>query len=106
MRRPAPRRFGLALDGLVPQWRPSTTLARVQEAWPEVAGPALSEGAQPVAEHRGVVTVGCRSSVWAQELELFSQELLGRLNEALAASGASHPVVSLRFVTTAGEWVL
>ncbi|HEV2771308.1 MAG TPA: DUF721 domain-containing protein [Thermoleophilaceae bacterium] len=106
MRRAAPRRLESALDGLVAQWRPSTTLAWVQEAWPEVAGPALSEGARPVAEHRGVVTVGCRSSVWAQELELFSQELLGRLNEALAVQGPSRPVVSLRFVTRAGERVL
>ncbi len=106
MRRAAPRRLGQALDGLVPQWRPSTTLARVQEAWPEVAGPGLSEGAQPVSERRGVVTVACRSSVWAQELELFSQELISRLNEALGVPGATHPVVSLRFVTKAGERVL
>ncbi len=106
MRRAAPRPLGQVLDGLVPQWRPSTTLARVQEAWPEVAGPGLSERAQPVSERGGVVTVGCGSSVWAQELELFSQELIGRLNEALGVPGASLPVVSLRFVTKAGERVL
>ncbi len=106
MRRVAPRGLGSALDGLVTQWRPATTLARVQEAWPEVAGPALSEEAQPVGERRGVVTVGCRSSVWAQELELFSAELLSRLNEALAVPGASPPLASLRFVTTGAERVL
>lgn len=106
MRRAAPRLLGSTLAEVVPQWRPSTTLARVQEAWPAVVGRALGEGAQPVAERRGVVTVACRSSVWAQELQLFSDELLGRLNEALAVPGASHPVASLRFVTTAGERVL
>ena len=106
MRRSAPRPLGSALDGLVTHWRPPTTLARVQEAWPEVAGPALSEGTQPVAERGGVVTVACRSSVWAQELELFSAELLGRLNEALSVPGTAQPVASLRFVTTAGDRVL
>jgi len=106
MRRRAPRGLGSALDGLVTQLRPSTTLARVQEAWPEVAGRALSEEAHPVAERRGVVTVSCRSSVWAQELELFSAELLNRLNEVLAAPAESPPLVSLRFVATGGERVL
>lgn len=106
MRRAAPRGLGPALDGLTTQLRPATTLARVQEAWPEVAGRAVSEEAQPVAERGGVVTVTCRSSVWAQELELFSAELLGRLNEALTGPGASPPVAALRFVTTAGGRVL
>lgn len=106
MRRAAPRGLGSPLAGLVTRLRPPTTLARVQEAWPEVAGAALTEEAQPVAERRGVVTVGCRSSVWAQELELFSAELLRRLNEALAVPGASPPLASLRFVTTGAERVL
>jgi predicted nucleic acid-binding Zn ribbon protein len=106
MRRSAPRRIGSALDGLVTQWRPPTTLARIQEVWPEVAGPGLSEGAQPVAERGGVVTVACRSSVWAQELELFSPELRVRLNEAIGGPGPGQPVAKLRFVTTAGERVL
>lgn len=105
MRRAAPRRLGSALQGLVTEWRPPTTLARVQEAWPDVAGPALGEGTKPVAERRGVVTVSCRSSVWAQELDLFSAELLRRLNEALAVPGEDRPVASLRFVTTAGDRV-
>ena len=106
MRRLAPRRLAPALDGLVPRLRPATTLARIQEAWPEVAGPALSEETQPLAERRGVVTIGCRSSVWAHELELFSPELLVRLNEVLAAAGASTPLTSLRFVSTGRERVL
>ncbi len=59
-----------------------------------------------MGERRGVVTVACRSSVWAQELELFSEELLSRLNEALAVPGASVPLASLRFVTTGAERVL
>ena len=103
MRRLAPRGLGSALDGLVTQLRPSTTLARIQQVWPEVAGQALSEEAQPTAERRGVVTVTCRSSVWAQELDLFSAELLGRLNQALAGPAESPPLTALRFVTTGGE---
>ncbi len=106
MRRLAPRGLGSALEGVVTRLRPPTTLARVQEAWPKVAGRGLSEEAQPVSERRGVVTVSCRSSVWAQELELFSAELLDRLNEALAVPGASPPLTSLRFVTSGAEQVL
>jgi predicted nucleic acid-binding Zn ribbon protein len=36
-----------------------------------------------VAERDGVVTVACRSAVWAQELELMSEAVRERLNAAL-----------------------
>jgi predicted nucleic acid-binding Zn ribbon protein len=70
----------------------------VQLAWPEVAGPAIAAEAAPVAERDGVVTVACRSAVWAQELEMMSPRLLERLNVQL-----SRPVEALRFTADAAR---
>ena len=94
MRRVAPRRLSDALGPLRRELAPATTLARVQEAWPQIAGAAAREAA-PVSERAGIVTFACRSSVWAGELALMAGELKDRLNAAL--DGPS--VTDLRFVT-------
>jgi predicted nucleic acid-binding Zn ribbon protein len=76
----------------------------VQEAWPGVAGEAVAEQANPVAERRGLVTVACRSATWAQELDLLQSELLERLNGALSGSGVEgreEAVSALRFTADA-----
>jgi predicted nucleic acid-binding Zn ribbon protein len=86
MRRRAPRPLSSALGPLVDQLAPATPLARVQQAWPAAAGPAIASAARPVAEHEGVVTVSCEAAVWAQELELMEGALLERLNDALGES--------------------
>ncbi len=83
MRRTGPRPVGVALDALCDRLAPATLLAEVQRCWPEAAGDAFADQAQPVAERRGVVTVACRSAVWAQELDLLSEHVVGRLNEVL-----------------------
>ncbi len=98
MRRLAPRGLGAALEETLPGLRPATTLARVQEAWPAVAGDAIAAEAEPVSERAGTVTFDCRSSVWAHELQLLSGDLVIRLNAALAPGGGPAPVTSLRFV--------
>lgn len=77
---------------------PPTTLAAVQKVWPTVAGEALGRAATPVAERDGVVTLRCRESVWAQELELLSPMLVTRLQEALGES----VVTRLKVVTGGG----
>jgi predicted nucleic acid-binding Zn ribbon protein len=76
---------------------PATLLARVQALWPGAAGAAVAAGAGPLAERDGVVTVGCESAVWANELELLGSELTARLNASLEASGAGR-IERLRFV--------
>ena len=96
MRRRAPRPLGAALAGVVDELAPATTLARVQRAWGPAAGEAIAREAQPVAEREGTVTIECRSSVWAQEIELLSADLVARLNEALGASADAPAVRSLR----------
>jgi predicted nucleic acid-binding Zn ribbon protein len=66
----------------------------VQRSWGEVAGDVIAAEATPLSEQSGVVTVACRSAVWANELELLSKGLVEGLNEALGG----HAVGALRFV--------
>jgi predicted nucleic acid-binding Zn ribbon protein len=64
---------------------PKTTLADVQRVWPGAVGPVVAKEAVPTTERDGTLTIACRSSVWAQELDLMGPELVGRLNAALGA---------------------
>jgi predicted nucleic acid-binding Zn ribbon protein len=83
MRRAAPRPLAFALDELRERLAPATPLAAVQRAWADVAGPVIAREATPVSERGGVVTVSCRSAVWAQELDLLAPALVEGLNRAL-----------------------
>jgi predicted nucleic acid-binding Zn ribbon protein len=76
-------------------------LGAVQGLWAEVAGAAVAAQAAPVAEREGVVTIACRSAVWAQELDLLGGELLRRLNEALPTDRG--PISGLRFTADAAR---
>ena len=98
MRRLAPRRLDSALAALTEQLAPATTLARVQARWPDAVGEAIAAEAEPVSERDGVVTVACRSAVWAQELDLMATDLVARLNELLGGAGGPPPVRGLRAV--------
>jgi predicted nucleic acid-binding Zn ribbon protein len=89
-----PRPLGDALTRVMERSAPPTTLARVQRCWQEAVGPTVAEEATPLSERSGVVTVGCRSAVWASELELLSQGLVEGLNGLLGGPA----VASLRFV--------
>jgi len=93
MRRRAPRPLSFALERVTTTLEPATTLARVQGCWADAVGDVVSTEAQPVSEHDGVVSVACRSSVWAQELELLGPELLEKVNAALGDAA----VTRLRF---------
>jgi predicted nucleic acid-binding Zn ribbon protein len=103
MRRSEPRLLGEALAPLRRDLAPATTLARVQEAWPAVAGAGMAAEAQPVSERAGTVTFACRSSVWAGELTLMAGDLTARMNAALGAAAEGGPVRELRFVTQASR---
>ena len=98
MRRLAPRRLGAALTELERTLVPATTLARVQASWPEAVGHAIAAEAEPVSEREGVVTVACRSAVWAQELDLLAPDLVARLNALVGGSGERGAVRALRTV--------
>jgi predicted nucleic acid-binding Zn ribbon protein len=72
---------------------PATVLARVQGCWAGAVGDVVSAESQPVSESAGVVTVACRSSVWAHELEMLGPELREKVNAALGDDA----VAELRF---------
>jgi predicted nucleic acid-binding Zn ribbon protein len=96
VRRTAPRPLRLALERTARTAAPAGLLASVQSVWPEVAGGVLAAEAEPVSEREGIVTIACRSAVWAQELELLGRDLEERLNARL---GAARKVAGLRFRT-------
>jgi predicted nucleic acid-binding Zn ribbon protein len=72
-----------AVEALAATLEPVTPLAAVQRSWPAAVGPAIAAECEPVSERAGVVTVVCRSAVWAQELSLMAPDLVVRLNAAL-----------------------
>ena len=83
MRRRAPVPVAGMVERLAASLEPLTPLAAIQRAWPDAVGAAIAAECEPVAERAGVVTVSCRSAVWANELTLLAPELTGRLNAAL-----------------------
>ena len=86
MSRPRTPPISTAAGGARPRGAgPATTLAQVQEVWERAAGAAMASAARPTAEHGGVLTVTCSAAVWAQELDLMSEQVVARLNSALDA---------------------
>ena len=83
MRRRVPVPVSGAVEALAARLEPVTPLAAVQRAWKDAVGPAVAAEAEPVSVRAGVVTVRCRSAVWAQELTLLGPDLVGRLNAAI-----------------------
>jgi predicted nucleic acid-binding Zn ribbon protein len=82
------RRRGLApisgaLETLTGRLAPATLLAEVQRAWPQAAGETFAPHSEPWAERDGEVTVACPEAVRAQELDLMSELVVERLNQAL-----------------------
>ncbi len=82
-RRRAPRQAGEAFRVARDRVAPRTGLAAVQAAWGEALGEQLAAVATPVSERAGTLVVECVDGVWAQELDLMQEQLLGRLREAL-----------------------
>jgi predicted nucleic acid-binding Zn ribbon protein len=83
MGRRAPRPLTAAVNAALERAEPATLLAAVQRAWPGAVGEAIAREASPVAERSGVVTVACRSSTWAEELDLLRDQILARLRVEL-----------------------
>ncbi|HEY6672717.1 MAG TPA: DUF721 domain-containing protein [Solirubrobacterales bacterium] len=78
---------------------PTTLLAAVQSAWPSTVGGAVAREATPVSERSGVVTIACRSSTWAHELDLLGEEILEKIRQNLPCGST---LERLRF-TASGE---
>ena len=82
MRRRGPRPIGPALDAFTAALDPPP-IAAVQRAWPAAAGPVFAGHSEPVSLHDGELRVRCPEAVRAQELDLMSELVVRRLNEAL-----------------------
>lgn len=94
MGRAAPRRAGPALREALDRAGPDTDLAAAQREWPRAVGEGIAQVSEPVRCRDGVLTVRCRSAIWAQELSQMESELRERLAECLAERAPS----GLRFL--------
>ena len=92
-RRRAPRPASAALRAARDRAAPRTGLAAAQAAWRGTVGEQLAAVAEPVSERGGTLTIECADTVWAQELDLMQEQLLGRLQEELGEQAPS----TLRF---------
>jgi predicted nucleic acid-binding Zn ribbon protein len=92
-RRPSPRPAASAMRAALRQAAPKTPLAALQAAWEDTVGEQIAAVASPVSERAGEVTIACRDSVWAQELDLMQGQLLQRLSDRLGEQAPR----SLRF---------
>jgi predicted nucleic acid-binding Zn ribbon protein len=81
-RRPQP--LGPALGEIQARLAPPDLLADVQRHWKAAAGEEVAGEAWPDTEYAGVVTIRCRSAVWAAELTMLADDLLTALNERLS----------------------
>jgi len=61
-------------------------LAAVQGVWAETVGDRIAVWAQPVSERDGEVVIACADPVWAHELDLMQEQVLGRLRERLGGA--------------------
>lgn len=89
---PEPRRLGDVLSGTV-QGITSGDQARAYSAWLRAVGPEVAAATRPRRFSRGTLTVGCESSVWANELAYLTVTIL----EKMASLDPGHPVKRLRF---------
>jgi predicted nucleic acid-binding Zn ribbon protein len=94
--RRAPRPLSASIGAFADQLAPRTALADAQRAWPAAAGAMMVKYAAPTGERGGTLTITCRSSVWAQELDLMAPELIAKLN-ALIGEGR---ITALRCVAS------
>jgi predicted nucleic acid-binding Zn ribbon protein len=91
MRR-APRPLSAVVPSFAAALAPASTLARVQTVWQDAAGAAIAASVRPTAERDGVLTLTCAAAVWAQELDLMADELIGKINARLGGE----PIRELR----------
>jgi predicted nucleic acid-binding Zn ribbon protein len=83
--RRAPRPADQAMRGLLERLDPGTPLSAIQRVWRDAVGETIAAVAAPTGFAAGTLRVTCESAVWAQELDLMSPDLAGRLNAALGA---------------------
>jgi predicted nucleic acid-binding Zn ribbon protein len=88
-----PQRLGDILNPALDRLATSEQ-ARAYGAWARAAGEQVASGARPRHFGRGLLTVECSSSVWANELTYLGSQILRRMDEI----APGHPVKRFRFV--------
>lgn len=88
-----PKRLGDILNPALDRLATSEQ-ARAYGAWARAAGDQVASGARPRHFARGLLTVECTSSVWANELTYLGSQILRRMDEV----APGHPVKRFRFV--------
>jgi predicted nucleic acid-binding Zn ribbon protein len=88
-----PKRLGDILNPALDRLATSEQ-ARAYGAWARAAGSQVASGARPRHFARGLLTVECSSSVWANELTYLGGQILRRMDEI----APGHPVKRFRFV--------
>ena len=88
-----PKRLGDILSPALDRLATSEQ-ARAYGAWARAAGEQVASGARPRHFARGLLTVECTSSVWANELTYLGSQILRRMDEI----APGHPVKRFRFV--------
>ena len=88
-----PKRLGDILGAALGRLATSDQ-ARAYAAWARASGEQVASGARPRHFSRGVLTVECTSSVWANELTYLGGQILRRMDEV----APGHPVKRFRFV--------
>ena len=88
-----PKRLGDILNPALDRLATSEQ-ARAYGAWARAAGEQVASGARPRHFGRGLLTVECTSSVWANELTYLGGQILRRMDEV----APGHPVKRFRFV--------
>lgn len=78
-----PKRIGEAVGRMREASAPQTMLGSVQAVWAQCVGEQIAGVSEPTAERQGQITVSCESAVWAQELDLMSDQILVRLRERM-----------------------
>ena len=74
-----PKRIGEALDRALDPIAPKTPLAEIQRLWPAAVGPQIAAVTKVLEELDGTVTIECENTIWANELEMMSPQLLEKL---------------------------
>ena len=78
-----PVKAATSIDGLLADF---DWLGKVQKEslfldWEKLVGKESAEASKPVDLNAGVLTVQCRSTAWATQLRLLSEQILNRINQ-------------------------
>jgi predicted nucleic acid-binding Zn ribbon protein len=97
-RRSEPRRVGAVLPRLLDElgFGAAHAAMRAQESWPAVVGAAAAAHSQVEALRGRTLEVGVDTSVWGQQLQLRTGEILAALRELLGDDAPSELRFRLR----------